>query len=98
MDDEHCYLDRDAALAEVQRLGRDTGDGLTISGQTLTKRLHERGLLASTDTVRETLLARRTLEGKRRAVLHLAAETLAPNDETEPAHDATETLEEAADD
>jgi len=72
------YLDRDAALAEVQRLGQITGDGLAITGQVLTKRLHERGLLASTDQARETLTVRRTLEGQQRRVLHFAAATIVP--------------------
>ena len=73
VDGTALYLDRDAALAEVQRLGRDVGDGLAVTAQVLTKRLHERGLLASIDTARETLTVRRTLEGKGRAVLHLDA-------------------------
>jgi len=78
------YLDRDAALAEVQRLGQVTGDGLAITGQVLTKRLHERGLLASTDQARETLTVRRKLEGKQRRVLHFAAETIVPAATAEP--------------
>ncbi len=78
------YLDRDAALAEVQRLGQITGDGLAITGQVLTKRLHERGLLASTDQTRETLTVRRTLEGQQRRVLHFAAATIVPAATAEP--------------
>ncbi|HEY8601378.1 MAG TPA: DUF3854 domain-containing protein [Thermomicrobiales bacterium] len=80
---DDLYLDRDAALAEVQRLGREVGDGLAVTAAVLTKRLHEKGLLASTDEARETLPVRRTLEGKRRAVLHLAAAILAPTETTE---------------
>ncbi len=72
MEGTDLYLDRDAALAEVQRLGQTTGDGLAITGQVLAKRLHERGLLSSTDQGRETLTVRRKLEGKQRRVLHLA--------------------------
>lgn len=81
VDDGALYLDRDAALAEVQRLGRDVGDGLAVTAQVLTKRLHERGLLASTDQARETLTIRRTLEGKGRAVLHLDAGRLVWSEE-----------------
>lgn len=88
------YLDRDAALAEVQRLGREVGDGLAITAAVLAKRLHERGLLVTTDEARETLPVRRTLEGKRRAVLHLAATTIAP--EEPAATDDTNDAEEAA--
>jgi hypothetical protein len=80
VDGANLYLDRDAALAEVQRLGREVGDGLAVTAAVLAKRLNERGLLASTDGARETLPVRRTLEGKRRAVLHLAASTIAPEE------------------
>ena len=62
-------------------MGRDIGDGLAVTAQVLTKRLHERGLLASTDQARETLTIRRTLEGKGRAVLHLDAGRLLMSEE-----------------
>jgi hypothetical protein len=83
VDDSALYLDRDAALAEVQKLGRDVGDGLAVTAQVLTKRLHERGLLVSTDQARGTLTIRRTLEGKGRAVLHLDAGRLLGSEETD---------------
>jgi hypothetical protein len=57
-------------------LGREIGDQLTLTAQTLRKRLNERGLLPSTDQGRHTLMVRRTLEGQRRDVLHLNASTL----------------------
>ncbi|HEY8598325.1 MAG TPA: DUF3854 domain-containing protein, partial [Thermomicrobiales bacterium] len=82
---DDLYLDRDAALAEVQRLGQTTGDGLAITGQVLAKRLHERGLLASIDQGRETLTVRRKLEGKQRRVLHLTTTTFGTEDEGETA-------------
>ena len=94
VDGADLYLDRDAALAEVQRLGREVGDGLAITAAVLAKRLHERGLLVTTGEARETLPVRRTLEGKRRAVLHLAATTIAP--EEPAATDDTNDAEEAA--
>lgn len=94
VDGADLYLDRDAALAEVQRLGREVGDGLAITAAVLAKRLHEKGLLASTDEARETLPVRRTLEGKRRAVLHLAATTIAPEEVANA--DAADSNEEAA--
>lgn len=81
VDGEQLYLDREVVVAEVQKLGRDGGEGLTITAQTLTKRLKERGLLASTDEKRETFLVRRVLEGKQRNVLHLLVGTVAPNAE-----------------
>jgi hypothetical protein len=80
VDGADLYLDRDAALAEVQRLGQVMGEGIAVTGQVLAKRLHERGLLASTDQTRETLTVRRTLEGKQRRVLHFAAATIVPEE------------------
>jgi hypothetical protein len=49
-----------------------------VTLQTLKKRLKERGLLASTETYggRERLEVRRTLEGKRRPVIHLRSSAL----------------------
>lgn len=84
VDGNDLYLDRDAALAVAQDLARKAGDGVAVSAQTLTKRLAERGLLASTDRARETLTVRRTLDGGQRRVLHLAATALMPGDEPEP--------------
>jgi len=74
-DAEDVYLDLDAALAEVQTLGQKTGDGLAIGPRTLAKRLHERGMLATTEADRGTSTVRKMLGGKRRDVLHLRAET-----------------------
>ncbi len=70
------YLEPDAAYAAANNLAREQSDGLAISARTLRKRLHERGLLASTDTEREVLTVRKTLEGKRREVMHLRAASL----------------------
>lgn len=81
VDGEHLYLDREVAFAEVQKLGRDGGEGLPIAAQTLTKRLKERGLLASVEEKRQTLTVRRVLEGKQRNVLHLRVGTVAPTEE-----------------
>ncbi len=94
VDGADLYLDRDAALAEVQRLGREVGDSLAVTAAILAKRLHERGLLVTTDEARETLPVRRTLEGKRRAVLHLAATAITLAD---PAVEGDALGEEAAD-
>jgi hypothetical protein len=86
-DDVDVYLDPDAAYAAAQKLGREVGDPLTLTAQTLRKRLRERGRLASTEKpARQTLTVRRTLEGKRRDVLHLhaAALELPDHDQQEP--------------
>jgi hypothetical protein len=58
--------------------GRDVGDVLAVSEPTLKKRLHDKGLLVSTDTTRETLTVRRSIGGSTRSVLHLLRITLLP--------------------
>jgi hypothetical protein len=68
---ENLYLDPDGSFAAAQEMGRKGSDGLTITSQTLRKRLHEGGLLSSIDTKRETLTIRRMLEGRTHDVLHL---------------------------
>jgi hypothetical protein len=70
------YLEPDASFAVVQRLAHDSGESLPIASKTLHKRLHEKGLLASTEAGRHKLTVRRTLEGQRRSVLHLSASLL----------------------
>lgn len=65
------YLDPDTSFAVVQRFAKDQGDAFPITAQTLYKRLKERGILASTDTAKETLKIRRVIEGKSTLVLHL---------------------------
>ena len=74
--EEDLYLEPEAAYATVQKQGRDSGDPLAVTGRTLRKRLHERGLLLSVDEAREVLTVRRTLGGSRREVLHTSAEFL----------------------
>jgi len=51
-DGDHVYLDPDASYAAVQRLGQEVGDRLSLTPQTLRKRLKERGMLVTTDTGR----------------------------------------------
>jgi hypothetical protein len=65
------YVDLDAALAGIRRVSQATGNGIAIAPKTLAKRLDQRGFLRSTDRERRHLKVRRTLEGRRRAVLHL---------------------------
>jgi hypothetical protein len=71
VDGDDLYLQPDAAYAAVERQGRDSGDALTVTAATLRKRLHERGLLKTTDQKRQVRTVRRTLAGRRREVLHL---------------------------
>jgi hypothetical protein len=73
------YLEPEAAFAATQRQGRNSGDPLTVTSRTLNKRLHERGLLASTDLPHLTV--RRVLQGSRRRVLHLATTAISLQEE-----------------
>ena len=78
IDDDNVYLEPAAAFRVVQMAGRDVGDVLAVSEQTLKKRLHEKGHLASIDGTRETLTVRRSIAGSTRSVLHLLRSTLLP--------------------
>jgi hypothetical protein len=77
-ENNHVYLDADASYAAVQRLGQEVGDRLTLTPQTLRKRLKERGVLVSTDAGRQVLTVRRIVEGQRREVLHVSSRILSP--------------------
>jgi hypothetical protein len=70
------FLEPEASYAAAQEMSRDQGEALPVSPRTLRKRLKERGLIASTEPGREVLTVRRTLEGKRREVLHLLVASL----------------------
>jgi hypothetical protein len=86
---DDVYLDTLAACEAAHTLGQRSGDPLTIGPTTLRKRLHEQGLLKSTYPKQETLTIRRQLEGKRRQVIHLAADSLEKPDSNthqEPDH------------
>jgi len=79
LEDEDLYPEPDAALAAVQKQGRDSGEPLAVTGRTLRKRLHEHGLLLSTGKEREgreTLTVSHTLDGSRKSVLHMASDFL----------------------
>jgi hypothetical protein len=79
---DHVYLEPTAAYRVVQNAGRDIGDVLAVTEQTLNKRLHEKGFLASVDAKRQTLVIRKTCCGSIKSVLDLRRDTLLP----EPAH------------
>ncbi len=68
---EHVYLEPEASYAEVQTLAREQGESFPISPRTLHRRLHDKRLLADTDTKRKVLTVRHVLENQRRSVLHL---------------------------
>jgi hypothetical protein len=80
LEGENFYLEPEASYAEAQALAREQGEAIAVSAQTLRKRLREKGLLATTgqesDSARETLLVRKTFEGRRRSVLCMFSATL----------------------
>jgi hypothetical protein len=84
VDGSDLFLEPEAAYAEAQRLAGEQGDSLTVSASTLRRRLNEHGLLASTDAAREVLTIRRTLEGRRREVIHLQAASLLRREPDQP--------------
>jgi hypothetical protein len=75
LDGDNVYLQPDAAFSMAQRLASG-GEGLSVSSQTLWKRLNEAGLLATTDTARNTLKVRRRIGGKDQSAIHVRAEKL----------------------
>jgi hypothetical protein len=78
VDGDALYLEPTAACRVVQTAARDMGEPFPTSEQTLKKRLHEKGLLASIDKRRETLTVRRSIAGSNKPVLHFLRSTLLP--------------------
>jgi hypothetical protein len=76
-DGDDVYLDPDVSYKVAREMAVD-GSGFLVSLETLKRRLKDQGLLASTDsnTSRQSICVRRTVEGLRREVLHLFASTL----------------------
>ena len=73
------YIDPSSAYRVTHAAGRDSGDGLALSEQTLRKRLHEKNLLASVDEKRETLTIRRKIGSSSQNVLHVRRTTIFPD-------------------
>jgi hypothetical protein len=72
LDAEDLYLDRAAAYRAAAEM--DMENGIGVSAETLVKRLHQAGQLASISSEREgRLTVQRRLEGTKRRVLHLRA-------------------------
>jgi hypothetical protein len=82
--EDDLYLDPHAAFVAAQRFGRDGGEQIPVTLPTLTRRLKEQGLLSGREEYRGVLTVRRTLEGKRRDVLPLAAGALTPPEPDQP--------------
>ena len=66
----HIYLDPTAAYRVVQKSGRDSGEVLAVSEQTLRRRTSRKGPVGVDRHSRETLTVRRTIGGSSRSVLH----------------------------
>ncbi|MFN8664880.1 MAG: DUF3854 domain-containing protein [Thermomicrobiales bacterium] len=73
IDGEDLYLDLGSALTAVQKVAQASGSAIGVGPTTLAKRLDQRGFLRTTAREQGELKVRRTLEGRRRHVLHLAA-------------------------
>lgn len=71
LDGDDIYLQPDASYGCAQDLARSQGDSISVSVQTLRRRLKEKSYLASWDEATQTTTVRRTLEGKQQAVLHV---------------------------
>jgi hypothetical protein len=76
VDGDSLYLDLDCSVAATQNMARDLGDSIVVAPRTLAKRLKEKGVLKETSDSRQTTKVRRVLGGRRREVLHLAADAL----------------------
>ena len=88
LDGDDLYLDPEAAHAAAQRVGETGGGALGVAPKTLSKRLHEAGMLRSTGEP-HGLTVRRPLAGARRRVLHVAADALEagePGQSVQPGH------------
>jgi hypothetical protein len=75
VDKNDVYLEPTASFRAVQVAGRDIGELLPISPQTLRKRIHDKCLLASVDEPRGTLTVRRSISGSSKNVLHFHRNT-----------------------
>lgn len=78
-DGADIYIESTAAYEVLQIAGKNAGEILPITEQTLRKRLHEKGMLASIDEKRDTLTVRRTIGGATKNVLHFLRTTILPD-------------------
>lgn len=79
VDGDNVYLLPDAVMKAIA--DGATADPIAISQKTLSKRLHERGILLSAErSSRQTLVTRKTVEKRRVSVWHLLAHHLGVED------------------
>lgn len=96
VDKDDVYLVPDTAFSTVKRIANQGADGIAIAAKTLSKRLHERGLLKSTEDTRGTLTVRKMLCGRRQKVWHLSATLF--RGETDPSDSSDAAPEEDSED
>ena len=72
IEDDELYLEAEVAMACVKHLARDQGNELAFTDRRIQKSLQEAGLLKSSEPERNTV--RKTLDGRRRYVLHMSSE------------------------
>jgi hypothetical protein len=75
---EGTYLYPDVSLNLAKQMADAVGDPLPFSGQTMNKRLYERGWLVATnlDKKRKSIAVRKRVEGRTETVLHLKSDFL----------------------
>jgi hypothetical protein len=83
---DDLFLNAAVSYRVVRSLGGQ--ESVPLSEQTLRRRLHDHGLLVSTDAGREMLTVRRTLAGCARQVLHLNATALSAPTDTQRASES----------
>ena len=71
---DDLYLEAEAAMACAKTFAREQGNELPFTDRRIQKSLQEAGLLKTSEVDRNT--ARKTLDGRRRYVLHLSAESV----------------------
>ncbi|MFP6868444.1 MAG: hypothetical protein VCE91_03705 [Nitrospinota bacterium] len=71
---DDLYLEAEAAMACAKTFAREQGNKLPFSDRRIQKSLQEAGQLKTSEVDRNT--ARKTLDGRRRYVLHLSAESV----------------------
>jgi hypothetical protein len=74
IEDDDLYLEPEVATSCAKRLAREQGNELPFTKERIQQSLKEAGLLQSSEHQRNTV--RRTLDGRRRYLLHLSAETV----------------------
>ena len=76
VDDESVYLQWKAAFAAAQQIGRDVGEQIPVTINTLGKRLNQAGVLQACDHTRKTYYVRKKIAGVYQKVWKISPEGL----------------------